>query len=189
MTHIVWESVEEPGIEHLDLHLDPQGGRADGLQVRVLDGGPIRLRYAVAWDGLWRVRRVTLALDGFRQGSLELTSNGEGHWSDGAGADLAHLAGCLDVDILASPFTNTLPIRRLLFAPGKPQNIAVAYISVPDLRITRAPQRYTFLGSQNGRPVYRYENVETGYTADLPVDSKGVVWDYPEYFRRVWPQA
>jgi hypothetical protein len=44
-------------------------------------------------------------------------------------------------------------------------------------------QRYTCLEPQ----LYRYESVESGYTANLKVDTDGLVLEYPEAWRRVWP--
>ena len=49
---------------------------------------------------------------------LHLESDGEGHWQEN-GKDRPDLHGCIDIDIQATPFTNTLPIRRLGLKTGE----------------------------------------------------------------------
>ena len=58
----------------------------------------------------------------------------------------------------------------------------VAYIRVPSLAITPARQRYTAI---TPNALYRFESLESGFSADLPVDGQGLVTDYPGLFRRV----
>jgi hypothetical protein len=47
------------------------------------------------------------------QRKLELISDGRGKWTDASGNPLPALDGAIDMDLSVSPFTNTLPIRRL----------------------------------------------------------------------------
>ncbi len=59
---------------------------------------------------------------------------------------------------------------------------------IPLDSIGPAAQRYTCLkplGPDGG--LYRYEGRFRGFSAELPVDSDGLVIDYPETFRRIWP--
>ena len=42
------------------------------------------------------------------------------------------------------------------------------------------------VGSNGGIYKYEDEGLFQGFTADLPVDSGGLVTDYPKLFRRVW---
>lgn len=56
------------------------------------------------------------------------------------------LAAAREVDISATPLTNTLPIRRLRLAVGDAADIITAYISVPELAVSPHPQRYTRIG-------------------------------------------
>jgi hypothetical protein len=90
-------------------------------------------------------------------------------------------AGCDDVDIMAVTFTNTLPIRRLRLAIGEAREINAAYVTVPQLAVEVARQRYTRLAANE----YRYEGLGTGFTAVLTVDDDGIVIDYPQLSRRV----
>jgi hypothetical protein len=43
-------------------------------------------------------------------------------------------------------------------------------------------QRYTAL---DGAKHYRFESLDDGFTAELPVDEDGFVLDYPGLFRRL----
>ncbi|HYS06949.1 MAG TPA: putative glycolipid-binding domain-containing protein [Candidatus Dormibacteraeota bacterium] len=107
--------------------------------------------------------------------------------ADGAGTALTDLDGCIDLDIAATPFTNTLPIRRLGLRPGGAADVEVVYIAVPDLRVSRVRQRYCCLRAEKGCGVYLYENLQNGFRAELPVDADGLVLDYPEQWRRRGP--
>jgi hypothetical protein len=99
---------------------------------------------------------------------------------------LAQLHDCVDIDISATPFTNTLPIRRLGLKPGESAEIRVAYISIPSLQLSPALQRYTCLANYPDHHIYRFESPADDFTADIRVDLDGLVVEYPGLFRRVW---
>lgn len=101
----------------------------------------------------------------------------------GDGADQPQLAGCLDVDIAATPFTNTLPVRRLGAALQRRTPIAVVYVAVPSLSVRRMEQAYTRLGG--GR--YLYEGPIGAFQAELELDADGLVRHYPSLFTRLSP--
>jgi hypothetical protein len=88
----------------------------------------------------------------------------------------------MDVDIMITPFTNTLPIRRLNLRVGEAQGIAVAYVRVPNLALSRVEQRYICLSLDQSGGLYRYESPESGFSANLKVDTDGLVLDYPDIF-------
>lgn len=177
---IVWEWADRPGLEHCTVTATPQGVAADGLALFVLDGTTWRLRYRLACDAGWRFTRAALTLDGPGPAqTLRLEHGPQGWLVDGQ--PRADLAPCIDIDIRATPLTNTLPLRRLDLAEDVPQAAVVAYVSIPDLAVSPVRQRYTRLPGV-GR--YRYENLETGFAADLTVDDDGLVVDYPGPWRR-----
>ncbi len=177
---IAWEWADRPGLEHCTITATPMGVAADGLALFVLDGTTWRLRYRLACDGGWRFTEATLTLDdGGAPRSLTLAHAGDGWLVDGR--PRPDLAGCVDIDIRATPLTNTLPLRRLDLAEGVPQAATVAYVSIPDLAVSPVRQRYTRLA---GTGSYRYENLDNGFTADLTVDADGLVVDYPGPWRR-----
>lgn len=182
---VLWTPAEGTGLEHLRLHADAQGARADGLIIGVEAGRPFRLHYTLRCDAGWRTRELWIAVTAARVRHLRLTSAGDGRWTDGGGAALPALDGCIDVDLTATPFTNTLPIRRLGLRPGESGEIAVAWVDAATLAVTAERQRYTCLetGPEGGR--YRFEALGGEFVAEIDVDAEGLVVAYPGLFRRV----
>jgi hypothetical protein len=172
-------------LEHLDLRENHEHTIADGLILGVKDQVPYRAHYEVTCDLEWRVRTVHVQLLSGQRQALTLHGDGEGNWASATGEKLVSLQGCLDIDISESPFTNTLPIRRAAFKPGESLTLTVVYLAVPELTIEPAQQRYTCLEKSATGGLYRFESLSSGFQADLPVDSDGLVLDYPGVFRRV----
>lgn len=181
-----WARWSGPGLEHLRLRVGESGVEADGLVVGEEDGAWFRARYAIHCDPSWSTREVIVdPLDG--GDPLHLASDAEGGWRDASGQLLHELRGCTDVDLSVTPFTNTLPIRRLDLGEGESSEIAAVYVNVPVMELGTSRQRYTCLERGPGGGIYRYEDrgIFRGFTADLPVDAEGLVLDYPGIFRRM----
>jgi hypothetical protein len=115
----MWSAWQGPGLGHLRLAVRESGAVADGLVLGVHDGRPFRLSYQVRCDPYWRVRAARVGVLG-EPPRVELFSDGEGNWSGSDGEVVSYLKGCEYVDISETPFTNTLPIRRLGLAPCSP---------------------------------------------------------------------
>ena len=177
-----WEGT---GLEHLHLWDNGTGITIESVVIGVEDETPYRLWYELSLDRNWKVRHCILRLLGGENQSLQLSSDGTGHWSDAVGRPCPALEGCLDVDINVTPFTNTLPIQRLLLSPGESADLLVAYLSVPDLQFRPMRQRYTCLEAHVDSGLYRYESLESGFSRDLPVDAQRLVLDYPGIWKRV----
>ena len=174
-----WEDWSGRGLQHLVLTERPDGVVADAVCV-VVEEGTFAARYRIRCDAGWRCREIDVELVG-EDRALRLRGDGHGHWTDGAGVPLLALAGALDVDLPITPFTNTLPIRRLGLAAGAAAEIAVVYVRAPELSVEIDHQRYTCLTPLRR---YRYEAVDGTFTRELEVDARGLVLDYPGLFRR-----
>jgi uncharacterized protein len=183
---VMWAPWEGPGLEHLRLVTSGSGIVANGLVIGLEAGRPFRIGYEIRCDGRWRVQEVRAAAPDLGQPVLELLTDGEGHWKRGGGEPMPELDGCIDVDISATPFTNTLPIRRLGLEPGESEELTITYVRVPELLVGPERQRYGFLEAQADSRLYRFEALPSGFTAELPVDADGLVIDYPGLFRRAW---
>ncbi len=183
---VVWAPWEGPGLEHLRLVASGSGVVANGLVIGLEAGRPFRIGYEVRCDGRWRMREVLVATPESERPVLELLADGEGRWKRRGGEPLPELDGCIDVDISATPFTNTLPIRRLGLEPGESEVLAVTYIRIPESLVGPERQRYGCLEAQADGGLYRFEALPSGFTAELPVDADGLVIDYPGLFRRAW---
>lgn len=182
----MWAADRWAGLEHLRLAITVAGVEADGLIVMAADR-PLRLHYEIRCDGGWACRGVRVASLPEPAPPIELRGDGRRRWTRASGEHLPALDGCLDVDIAVTPFTNTLPIRRLRMAPGASADLVAVYVDVPALSVRPARQRYTCLGGGPPGGRWRYENPVSGFTAELAVDADGLVLDYPDIWRRVWP--
>jgi hypothetical protein len=188
-TDLIWQALEWPGLEHVVVSADAGGFRAGGQLVVGPPVGPASVSYQLSCDASWRVTGLTIsAASAAGSRTLTLSADQHGHWL-ADGRPLPDLDGCTDVDISLTPLTNTLPIRRLAWPQGSPQDVDVAYVSAPDLTVRRASQRYTQLknGLTDDAALYRYES--GSFKAELTVDGDGFVSDYPGLWRRVWPSA
>jgi uncharacterized protein len=176
-----WVLAKGTGAEYLRISETSDGIAANSVVIGERNGVPFGLTYRLACDAAWCVRDVTVSIFGSSD-PISIRSEGCGRWSDGHGRTLDELEGCLDVDIAATPFTNTLPIRRMGLAVGESREILVAYVAVPTMEVSAVKQRYTCLREQT---LYRYESLTTGFACDLSVDEDGIVLDYPGVWRRV----
>lgn len=187
---LLWVPADEPGIEDVAVTPTAGGVTISGVVIRLLQGLPLRASYSLTCDALWYVREVHLEAASAETGNhtVHLLADGAGNWHDAAGQPLDALQGCIDVDIMLTPLTNTLPIRRLALAPSESTEITVVYVSAPDFSVRPFAQRYTRLEDVAGQAQYRYESIVSGYTAVLPVDTAGFVVAYPDVWKRIWPR-
>ena len=178
---LVWQWLSEPGIEQLRLGAGSGGVRARSRVLGVWDEQPMRATYRITLDPDWRFHRLDAAWsdpEGTRR--VRLWRDSDSIWHD-AGGPRPDLAGCEYIDVNWTPLTNTLPIRRLGLAPGEAREIRVAYLPVPSFQMYASPQRYTHLDERH----WRFESLDTGFTADLTVDDQGIVTEYAGLFRLV----
>ncbi len=176
-----WRPVGAEGLEHLDLRLDDDAIIADSVVIGNRGGIPYGLRYRLVCGVDWVTRSLDITATDGR--SLHLRSDGEGEWTDGEGFPIAHLDGCIDVDLAGSPFTNTLPIRRAgLVGGGAAAEFRMAYIPFDTFKPAVDGQLYRCLEQDR---LYRYEATDRSFSADLTVDEDGLVTDYPGLFTRV----
>ena len=179
---VMWAPVRRPGFEHCRVH----GNKADGIVIGLDEREPFRVRYALEWDDRWRTRVVRVdVID--RGKSLALVADGDGRWRTADGKAIPPLDGCIDVDLSVTPFTNTLPVRRLALAPLASADLSVAYVDAPALRVGVAKQRYTCLVRRDDGTMHRYESGT--FKADVVLDADGLVVEYPRAFTRVWPRS
>jgi uncharacterized protein len=178
--NVLFSRCDGPGLEHL--HLFEQNGEiiADSLLIAIEENRAFRAHYTIHCDAAWCVRSIAR--------ELHLLADGKGQWHTADGTPLSSLAGCIDVDITVTPFTNTLPIRRLHLTPGQAAEITVVYFSLPELQFQPARQRYTCLSTNTRGNIYKYEGLESGFTAELQTDHDGLILDYPDLWRRVWSE-
>jgi len=176
-----WRDWLGEGLEHLVLREVDGFIRVDSFVIGRADGERFAAHYDIWCDDEWRTRGLTVRLIG-EGGRLEASSDGAGDWQDGAGQSIPSLNSAIDVDISATPFTNTLPIRRLGLEAEQSEEIQVAYVDVPSLTLTAERQRYTCLEPMRR---YRFESLDGNFVREIEVDEHGLVVLYPGLFKRV----
>ncbi len=184
---ILWQPKQESGLEHLVLSWSDTGVEADGFVLGIHKGQPFRCQYRIDLDTAWKVSLVSVNVWNPDLHELILKSDGKGNWSDPKGLSIPELDGCIDTDIAVTPFTNTIPIRRLQLQKGQSTELLVAYINVPELKLSATKQRYTCLEQTPTEALYRYEGLATGFQAEVRVDEMGLVIDYGKIWKRVYP--
>jgi hypothetical protein len=173
------ERRRERGLEHVTV----KRGYANGVILGLDESdAPYRIQYEIEWDenGCTREVEIGVALaDAVR--SFHLSVDESAHWFDGDGAEVHELAGCLDIDIWPTPFTNSLAIWRLQLVPGERETATVVWIDALTGTLKTMRQAYTRLDQDS----YRFENLDSGFTAELTTDQDGLVLEYPGLFSRV----
>ena len=176
-----WQDWDARGVEHLVLREGAREIVAESVVVGSADDSVFAIRYRIRCDKAWRVRSAEVGLVGEKR-KIEIAGDGNGNWSDPSGKPIRKLRGAIDIDLSATPFTNTIPIRRLKLRAGQSAEIVAVYILVPALTLATDPQRYTCL---EARKRYRYESIDSDFTRDIEVDSRALVVTYPGLFRRL----
>lgn len=176
-----WAPVEGDGLEHLTVTAQGESIVASSVVIGQRGGRAYGAQYRIVCDAAWRVRQVDLRCTDRR--NLHLRSDGQGHWRNSDGVELRALDGCMDVDLAGTPFTNTLPIRRLALRPERGAvELTMLYVRFDDFLPVADGQIYSCV--EWGKR-YSYAAADGSFTAELPVDEDGLVLDYPGLFRRV----
>lgn len=179
----VWQHWDNIGLEYLEL---TEVSSKDGVVIEsnvigFEDAIPFQMHYRLRCLENYQVFRVDMSLSGHR--GLSLTRRHTGQWWGDQNERLPILDGCYDIDITATPFTNTLPIRRLEWQPGKSRSLEMVYIHIPELTIERATQQYTCLEKNEQGSLFEFRQQD--FSAILPIDADGFVQNYPNLFRRL----
>lgn len=173
MADYVWRSLEYDGLERIRVD---EGGMVRASSV--IDSARGRYSYEIVCEPDYTFRQLRLeAAAGER--SLLIEFDGTVWKVDGEVR--SELAGARDIDLAITPFTNTLPIRRLDLGVDDEGDVSAVYVSFPDLEVTLEEQRYTRLDED----LYLFESLDGDFTAEITVDLDGFVVEYPELFERL----
>jgi len=176
----VWQQWDNIGLEYLNFTEEGTTFFAESTIITIENNLPFLLRYDMRLDKHFQVERVVIRLSGR---SSCLLSHRAGQWFDHNKHNISELEGCYDIDISATPFTNTLPIRRLEWQPGQSRSLDMLYIRVPEMTMERARQQYTCLEKNEHGSIFEYRQAD--FSAILPIDADGFVQNYPNLFRRL----
>jgi hypothetical protein len=181
---LFWRRTDTGGAEHVVFD-DHRGLNARGVAV-AQDSAPYSCRYELTTGEAWNTTRFDVTAEGAGwQRGIRIRRGGDG-WrvttsEQGtlAGAALPgiedpdRLSEAYDVDLYASPLTNTLPLRRLQPKVGDTVSIIAAWVLLPSLAVVPSEQTYTVLAADR----VRYQSGT--FTADIEVDDEFYVVNYP----------
>ena len=175
-----WRLVDaHVGFEVVFMRREGDGYRVDGHSTGVEEGEAWGVQYSVALDGSWTTRSARVVARSIASvAEVVLEADGVGGWTvDGNPA--TELAGCLDVDLEGSAFTNAFPVHRLGLELGRRAEAPAAYVRAPSLRVERLEQSYVRLEDDGERQRYSYASPRFDYEDELTYDEHGLVLDYP----------
>lgn len=177
---IVWQGLSWPSTV-VHTHTANESIFDHGIAVGRTDRGiPFAMEYDFVLTEDWNIKEVSIKslLD---ERIIEIVHKGD-QWYDCEGRHLAGFEGVELVDISISPFTNTLPIKRLRFEGKKPQKVDIIYFDENRFSLSRLQQIY----SQVDERTYRYQDIVLpDFVSDITVDDEGLVVDFPKMFKRI----
>lgn len=194
---VVWKAVEYEGLEHLVVN--EEDGRLHDVHGDIIgfdSGRAFKCAYFITFDAKNSIEIIWVTSAKGKNLSLGRDARGWGRMNDrppSLNTLPDEFDGCIDIDITATPFTNTLPIRRIDWEVGQSEDLKMLYITVPELTLSVSRQRYTCLEKSAEGGLFKFEVIEddgsTSFEALLPVDADGLVIDYPGLFKRLMPRS
>ncbi|MGK0332714.1 MAG: hypothetical protein ACI89G_002809, partial [Minisyncoccia bacterium] len=169
-----WTHLNGPGNETVDLRWENEGWTVTS------EVAGANVSYVLRLSATWSIRQFLLFRD-LDEPDLWLGTDGSSRWGELNGAHRPDLDGCYDIDLSITPFTNTLPIRRLQLDVGDAADITTAMVDVETLGIVPVHQRYHRLATNR----FAYSNLDSGFETEFDIDAYGLVNDYHDLFRRL----
>jgi uncharacterized protein len=179
-TNILWTGREYDSLENCLVNTGPAGSSITSTIIGHYEGIIYKVEYQLKTNANWET--VFLEINSRHNNHIQtirLEGDGKGNWLS-HGKDAPAFNGCMDVDIPLTPFTNTLPIRRLTLRENQSQEIKVVYCDLLAQEIKPVRQQYTCLSPTK----YHYQNIPNDFEAVIEVDEAGLVVDYPSLFVR-----
>lgn len=137
------------------------------------------VQYVLRIAPMWHVRQFLLFRD-LDEPDLWLAIDAKHRWGEVNGAFRPEFEGSADIGLACTPFTATVPIRRLALGVGESSEIGVISIDVETLGAVLVPTRY----ERTGKTTWRSTAIPTGDVRDYEVDSRGLVISEPGRFTR-----
>lgn len=178
--NILWTGREYYSLENCLVNVTAAGSEITSTILGRYEKKIYRVEYRIKTNQNWETVFLEInSQHSNRNQLIRFEGDGKGNWMNN-GEKTDQFSGCIDVDIPLTPFTNTLPIRRLKLGQNQAQEIQVIYCDLLQQQIKPVRQRYTCLSNTE----YHYENVPNDFEATIQVDESGLVVDYPSLFIR-----
>ncbi|MEO6651576.1 MAG: putative glycolipid-binding domain-containing protein [Ilumatobacteraceae bacterium] len=167
-----WGTDDGVHVESLTLRWENEGWTAVGAV------GREDIQYVVRLTARWAVSQFLLFRD-LDEADLWLGTDGHGRWGEVNGAHRTDLDGATDIALAVTPFTHTVPIRRLPLAIGDGAELSVLDVDVDTLGAVSRPVVYERLAER------RWRHEMSGESVEFDVDEYGLPLDIPGRFRRL----
>jgi uncharacterized protein len=183
-TILTWRSQDHRRMESVRVQLSGKRIKANGRIVAAeTDTNPaFAAYYDLLTDETGATKRLGMtATLAERERQLVVARDDENVWliTDHQGDSRAAYEGALDVDVVYSPFFNTLPIRRTgLHEHADSITVPTVYVNLPDMSVAAAMVSYSNIG--DGMKVHSPVSDTT-----LIVDADGFIVDYPGLAERI----
>lgn len=166
-----WTTWDGDHTEHLSIEWENEAWTVSGRLQRE------QVEYVIRLSPLWQVRQFLLFRD-LPEPDLWLGTDGQGRWGEVNGTHRPELDGAHEVALDATPFTLSLPIRRLPLRVGDAFELTVLTIDVETLAVVPTSVAYHRMGHHDWRITRRSETLE------VAVDEYGLITDVEGVFRR-----
>jgi hypothetical protein len=182
---LTWRAHDVPRMESVRVQLSNNRIKAYGRIVSAATDThpPFSASYDLVTDESGATKRLSLTVTlAERERQLSIARDEESMWmvQDHSGRTVrAGYDGALDVDVIFSPFFNTLPIRRTgLYQRADSLSIPVVYVSLPDLAVN--PVTISYSSASDGIKLHSPVADTT-----VTVDADGFILDYPGLAERI----
>lgn len=179
-TNILWTGREYYSLENCLIEDNATGAEITSTIIGNYEGKLYKVEYHIKTNEHWQT--VFFEINSRHSNQTQIIryeGDGTGNWTTN-GKKAEQFNGCIDIDLPLTPFTNTLPIRRLKLKPDQSQEIQVIYFDMLEQTIKPVRQKYLCLSATE----YHYENIPNDFEAKILVDESGFVIDYPSLFVR-----
>lgn len=177
-----WATWDGQHVEEFSLRWENEGWTASG---RV---GREQIQYVVRLSPLWHVRQFLLFRD-LPEPDLWLGTDGHGRWGEMNGAHRPELDGAREVALDVTPFTVSVPIRRIPMRIGDAVDVAQLLVDVETLAVRPVVSTYHRTGAHSWRVTRSAAGRDSSDLdssgLDVSVDEYGLVTDVAGRFRRV----
>jgi hypothetical protein len=179
-TNLLWTGLKYYSLENCLVKVGETGSEIASTIIGSYDGKIYKIEYRIQTNPNWET--VFFEINSRHSNQIQVIrfeGDGKGNWLNNS-KKTSQFSGCIDVDIPLTPFTNTLPIRRLNLSKNEAKEIQVVYCDILGQQLKPVRQKYTCLSNSN----YHYENVPNDFEATIEIDDEGFVIDYPSLFAR-----
>jgi hypothetical protein len=179
-TNLLWTGREYHSLENCLVNTTDSGSEITSIIIGKYGKKIYRVEYKIKTNKEWEALLLEIkSQHGNTREHFTFQSDGKGNWTTN-GQPANQFKDCIDVDIPLTPFTNTLPIKRLNLKQNEERQIKVLYFDLLENTIKPVRQKYIRLSDTE----YHYENIPNDFDAKITVDEHGFVVDYPSLFER-----